>query len=347
MSSDSLKPTNLSRDPDFIGAEAAMHRAAKRARQRAVEAARVKDPTPEKSDGNKTPRAGHSPRELSFSQAEGYEELPDILKLGELPAEARTRIWNVLHRYIDKDLQYHPEYVWLDGDWAEIMKDLHADYLGLPLEKWDSEYNTARPDLQQEILQKPFNKVFDLILYVMRHDKCPNGLVKDMQRQFAKARIAYVIVKDPLAIVPVTTTADGKAVVESITLLKQTGLNACAAHLRNASECINREDWAGSIRDSIHAVESVTRQLDPKGARTLGPALASFEQRKQLHPALKEAFNKLYAYTSDQQGIRHALLDREAAEVGMDEAVFMLGACASFAGYMSRKHSALSEDENS
>ena len=72
----------------------------------------------------------------------------------------------------------------------------------------------------------------------------------------------------------------------------------------------------------------------------MGPALASLEQREALHPALKDAFAKLYGYASNEQGIRHALLDQSNARVGMDEAVFMLGACASFASYLWRKHGA-------
>ena len=48
--------------------------------------------------------------------------------------------------------------------------------------------------------------------------------------------------------------------------------------------------------------------------------------------------SKLYGYTSDEQGVRHAFLDQESSRVGMDEAVYMLGACASFASFLWRKH---------
>ena len=83
----------------------------------------------------------------------------------------------------------------------------------------------------------------------------------------------------------------------------------------------------------------MARQLDPDAARTLGPALKSIESRGALNPALKIAFDKLYGYTSGAQGIRYALLDQaDARGAGRDEAVFMLGACASFASYLWRKH---------
>ena len=162
-----------------------------------------------------------------------------------------------------------------------------------------------------------------------------------MKHTFAACRLAYTIdTKRPPTILPAATPDEGNAIVQSFEVLRAASLNGSASHLRNASACINRGDWAGSVRESIHAVESVARQLDPEAANTLGPALKSLERHGALHPSLKDAFSKLYGYTSDQQGIRHALLDRTDAQVGQDEAVFMLGACASFASYLWRKHAA-------
>ena len=37
------------------------------------------------------------PRNLTFSQAYGYEDLPQPLKLGELSREARTKLWSLLY----------------------------------------------------------------------------------------------------------------------------------------------------------------------------------------------------------------------------------------------------------
>ena len=110
-------------------------------------------------------------------------------------------------------------------------------------------------------------------------------------------------------------------------------------HLRNAVKHINQQEFGDAIRESIHAAESVARVIDPNASQTLGPALNSLEKGGQLrHPALKEAFKKLYGYTSDEQGIRHALVDKDSPDVGLDEAMFMFGACASFAAYLVSKH---------
>jgi hypothetical protein len=80
-------------------------------------------------------------------------------------------------------------------------------------------------------------------------------------------------------------------------------------------------------------VESVALRLEPT-AKTLGPALASLEKRGHLHGALKAAFDKLYGYSSDEKGIRHALVFEDEAKVDEADALFMLGACGSFVSYL-------------
>ena len=41
-----------------------------------------------------------SPRNLTFSQAQGYEDLPSLLALEELSDDARRELWDLLYIYI-------------------------------------------------------------------------------------------------------------------------------------------------------------------------------------------------------------------------------------------------------
>ncbi|HAE28382.1 MAG TPA: hypothetical protein DCG58_14560, partial [Hyphomonas adhaerens] len=43
---------------------------------------------------------------------------------------------------------------------------------------------------------------------------------------------------------------------------------------------------------------------------------------------------QLYGYTSDEEGVRHALVFNEKSTVDEVDALFMLGACASFVSYL-------------
>jgi len=138
---------------------------------------------------------------------------------------------------------------------------------------------------------------------------------------------------------PIASKEQGEATQQAIETVRQGRMDAAATHLRQAVEHINMGQYADSVADSIHAVESVARTIDPNHGNSLGKALNSLEDEGHLkHKALKQAFMKLYGYTSDEQGIRHALLDQSSADVGLDEAIFMFGACASFAAYLTSKH---------
>jgi hypothetical protein len=93
--------------------------------------------------------------------------------------------------------------------------------------------------------------------------------------------------------------------------------------------------YADSLRESIHSVESTARVLEPSGS--LSGALARLEKKANIHGALKQGFNSLYGYSSDEQGVRHALLDAGDANVDEADALFMFGACAAFVSYLINK----------
>lgn len=283
------------------------------------------------------------PRTSSFSQTQGYEEIPGPLKLEELSKKARIQIWNVFYIYLRSDRTYSNIFVigssnsYVKGSWRNILEAVHFQHDNQPIDEWNDGFDHVTRLLRHRIETQPFNKVFDLIQFVMRHPECPSGFIKEMKQAFVDCRLSYVIdeAKAP-TILPAATREEGGALLESLRTLDEAGLDGASSHLRKASESINRGDWAGSVRESIHAVESVARTLAPD-ATTLAPALKAIEKNGALHPALKGAFGKLYGYASDKEGVRHALLNGDRANVGADEAIFMLGACASFASYLWRK----------
>ena len=345
MSTRRSSPAQLERDPDVAGAETALERAATRATERAKRVAGIvgRAQPLEKAGGLRGTQVDCDPRQISFSQAHGYEEIPGPLRLGELPREARTRIWNLFFVHLDSSKATDDVFggSWIGRGWRHVLRDVHAKFHVSALDEWDSDFRPACKKLREYIEARPFNKVFDLIQFVLRHRQCPPEFARKMQHTFSECRLAYRIdIARPPTIYPAATPEEGRAIADALGTLRQAGMHGSAAHLRNAAEHVSAGDWAGSVRESIHAVESVARQLDPDAAKTAAPALSALEKRGALHPALKRALNTLYGYTSDEQGIRHALLDQSKAQVGRDEAVFMLGACAAFASYLWRRHAA-------
>ena len=153
--------------------------------------------------------------------------------------------------------------------------------------------------------------------------------------------------RHPYQFFPRSNEAQGEATREAIKTIRDGGMEGAETHLRNAAAHINARQFGDSISNSIHAVESVARQIDPESSQTLYPALNSLEKVGLIrHWALKEAFSKLFKYTNDEQGIRHALIDKNSPDVDLDEAMFMFGACASFAAYLVNKHHKMQEEDD-
>jgi len=114
-----------------------------------------------------------------------------------------------------------------------------------------------------------------------------------------------------------------------------TGINR---HLRLALEHLSdrtNPDFRNSIKESVSGVEGVARLLTGDDSATLGTALAILEKRGQLHGALKSALSSLYGYTSNADGIRHAML--EESILTFTDAKFMLVACSAFVNYLLTK----------
>jgi hypothetical protein len=69
----------------------------------------------------------------------------------------------------------------------------------------------------------------------------------------------------------------------------------------------------------------------------LGKALNAIQAsgKVDIHPRLKAGLHNLYGYTSDADGIRHALKD--APTVDYEDAMFMLTACSAYVSYLLAK----------
>lgn len=279
------------------------------------------------------------PQVLSFSQAQGYEEPPRLLDLEELGDDARRLLSDLFYtniRTITGPFTIAHE---LEERWRAIALELHRYFWKRPLEDFSGSPRAFLNQCKNVVLSKdiPFNEVFDFLQMIMRHRQCPQEFISQVQKIFERCRLAYFIdTNGPPTILPMATRQEGVTIREAMETLNEAGLTGSETHLRKAAEFINQRDWQGSIRESIHAVESVAVGLAGGNANTLGAALKSLEKEHPLHPALRDGFSRLYGYTSDEKGIRHALVDKPDSPSGRDEALFMLGACASFASYLWR-----------
>jgi hypothetical protein len=271
----------------------------------------------------------------SFSQAYGYEDLPQVLKLGQLPESVRNRLWSMIYRYLDAIIGagYEGVYFRRESPFYDVLRDVYLDHFNTPYDQFPTP-QSVRTSIKLFVIQAPFNKVFDVLLTIIRHPKCPEALRGDIGRAINSSHIAYTFVDAPPTIMPRVSQAEAEAVSRAINDLSADAYAGARSHLLKAGQFIVDGKFNDSVRESIHAVESVARTLDDKASTSLGPALDSLHKSGvKIHPALKAAFEKIYGYTNDADGIRHAHLN-ETNSVDEQDALFMFGACASFTSYL-------------
>ncbi len=281
-----------------------------------------------------------------FSRRHGYEPLPEAMRLEHLSREFRIQIWNLIRSSLIAIESHAPGLTFFKGDAKRFLERVLGQLTETPEDEVNTDYERTMAFVKGVVLKRPFFSVLSLLEIVCNDDASWEpfaGQVHDLFEHHA-APYRFDISLRPFHFIPRGSKEQGEAIQQAVDTLRQARMDGASAHLRKAAEAMNGGRYADSVANSIHAVESVACLIDSKPAKTLGPALKSLKDRGVLnHEALARGFAALYGYSSDEQGIRHALLDRNEANVGLDEAMFMYGACASFAAYLVSKHRQINE----
>lgn len=290
---------------------------------------------------------------LTFSQREGKAQLPEAMTLEHIPQRFRQLAWlsvdNAIGDLITDFYDFDSNSYSSDGPIGSlpdgipnIIRSYKFDIMLIPHDKISYPCPSEDREFSRKIiLFGEYHDTITFIEHILRHKECTDSLYTSLVDAFDKASAAYFVEKvgSIPSVIPRISRESGEAIQRAIETISEGGMDGAATHLRQATEHINTGQHADAIADSIHAVESVARKIDPRSNKNLSHALDSLEQTGMLkHPGLKKALCALYGYTSDQPGIRHALVFQNAADVSLDEAIFMLGACASFAAYLTQKH---------
>lgn len=269
-----------------------------------------------------------------FSDRNGIKSENTTIQYNSLDERTRTAIVNLTNILYHAVFEHHIMDNAQTSFWTEILSDVYlqqVDYsqgLSYREEKMfdiiNDTFYTDDYDSVLTLFEFLLNKFEKLDEYnQVPVQKCANAL---FEREFVGYRYVNSI------IIPITDDTEISSIEEATTTAYRNVNN----HLNKALVLISdREhpDYANSIKESISAVEAICSEILGK-SDTLGAALKKLEQKGiVIHPCLKGAFDKLYGYTSDATGIRHAgQLDGKGAT--FDEAKFMLISCSAFINYI-------------
>jgi hypothetical protein len=275
-------------------------------------------------------------KQLSFEQAEGAEPLPSQLKLKEVSQQLRAPLWRLVYGSMaqSKQVPAHGSGDYLGPPWAIILMDMHTLRHHRMADDFANKFRTLTAEAKNVFEHGDYVAVFGWLQWVLRRPQCPAGFSDSINFALHNGHAAYRVL-EKRTIVPIGSDAEFETLKRAFADLAKTEFHGARAHLHNAATELTSGHNADSIRESIHAVESVVKVLEPSG--DFKKALAKLESKFKMHGALKSGFTAIYGFTSDEGGIRHALLEAGAPAVDETDALFMIGACAAFVSYLINK----------
>jgi len=272
---------------------------------------------------------------LSFSQRKGLKPAKTTIQTDSMDIDLHNSLWSAL---INSYFHLGSPNISNDSYLQSLMRRLWLDYFKKPIDSLSNSWHEVLPQLRKYFYSCEWYEVYDLIEF------CANNYsIESTNKRFIgvcnfyleRELSAYRFVTG--VITQITSEEEISAIEEA---LKADYLKPVHTHLTSAlSHLSDRKspDYRNSIKESISAVEAISRLIMKKPTATLGAALKKIEDKVEIHAALKESFKKLYGYTSDEQGIRHSLLDE--SDLDFEDAKFMLVACSAFINYLISKSS--------
>ncbi len=260
-----------------------------------------------------------------MNQSLGREEMPDHL---------RTRIWNVF---------YGNTFEFMDSNVHDDISPTSCDFADL---LWDKFFKGDQQsfvymlpanrikNIKERFFQLEWHEVYDFIEFFAAHWADPARLrilvLHLLNQVFGQERVPYRIIDN--TVTPLTSEEEVREVEQALGLPEK--FKPVCNHLEKALDHYSDKkdpDYKNSIKESICAVESLVQILLGKKG-TLGDLI----KKLSIHPAMKEGFDRLYGWTSDEGGIRHGKFNEELS-AGEPEARYMLVTCSAFINYVIAK----------
>jgi hypothetical protein len=286
---------------------------------------------------------------MKFSERYGYTKPRTALQQKSMDDRLRNRLWNAVRNFL-RSLGGE-QYLSRNPALHAVMKRVEGKHFGRVIDELPFFTNDAIDALKGTYAKLEWHGIYDLIEYLssVADDINPHwayfGDVKESARIFrlecnealTEEMSAFRFVDRSIA--PITAEEE---IAEIESALEHKGpIQPISQHVAAALDLLSRRenpDWRNSIKESISAVEAAARVLTGDEKATLGDALKVLDRDKKLHGAFNKAFSALYGYTSDADGIRHALLDDP--DLDFHDAKFFLIACSAFANYLIGKKGA-------
>lgn len=276
---------------------------------------------------------------LPFSKRYGFAEIEETIQVNYLSESLRMELWNAYYLFVQLRIEESSDFLkndyrWINKfSWIHFFKNAFDDF-----PDYDSQYSRF---VRNFIEKENWYKIYEFFEFVLRNIENKNNqfnyleFVNYINEKLSSNNSGYILNNNQF--IPITNENELKEIeiVKNNTILY--GLENIAKHLDSAILLISQKpkpDFRNSIKESISMVEVISRIIEPN-ENTLGKALNKLSKKEKINETLKLGFEKLYAYTNDKNGIRHALMENQ--NLSIEDARFFLISCSAFTNYLIEK----------
>lgn len=267
-----------------------------------------------------------------FSQRKGIKPVKSVIQVNFMDDDLRNGLWNALTTSYWDNISR--DYISYFPDMEILIKKIWVDHFKQPLDTLEDIWSLTYEKIRNIFYNYEWYEVYDFIEFIVYSYpyKDDNQDFMDHCNSFLERELsAYRFIGGKIT--QITSEEEISEIEEALEISKS--LKAVNTHLKTALDLLadrKSPNYRNSIKESISAVEAICNIITKGKNATLGQALKKIEDKVGLHSALKNAFSSLYGYTSDADGIRHALLDEP--NLYFEDAKFMLVSCSTFINYL-------------
>jgi len=277
---------------------------------------------------------------MRFSERMGYKEVKSLIQIDSVDEDIINGLWNGIKEfyydyYFDTSKRAVNHY-----SLKNLTKKIWNDFYKEPMDIIDLGSNRFINEIREEFFYpEEWYEVYDFIEFIAQNfenDKVNKEFMEYCNKIMEREVSAYRFVGGQIA--QITNYEEIQEIEDAITNPLTSEL--VKKHFSNSLKLLTDKkspDYRNSIKESISAVECLAKKIIGNPNTTLGAALNEIEKKGtiEFHNDLKEGLKKIYHYTSDAAGIRHALKD--SSNVEFDDAKFMLVSCTAFCNYLTSK----------
>ncbi len=281
----------------------------------------------------------------SFSERMGFEPIKNIIQIESMDGNLRIGIWNTLTTYYWHATEIGDDYLPGDDGMYAFCKLLWTDYFKIPLDEMGSRWRNVYTFIRKFYFETYWYKVYDFTEFVAnyypnerKNREFMSACNSILERELSGYRFVSSLITPISNDEEINTLEKAQSISDDFKPVKY----HLIASLKKLSD---REspDYRNSIKESISAIESLSKIISGQTKADFADAMKILEAQLGIHGALRKAFIALYGYTSDADGIRHALLDEP--NLDFSDAKFMLVTCSAFVNYIIAKQANLKKSD--